>query len=82
MNLISELGIGAMTTAQAARIINDPRGPEEVIPSLPSTQLARLLDALYRDLDRAAPDPGAELWYRLCVEESNGRQNTAPATGR
>jgi hypothetical protein len=73
------LGIAAVNATQVARIINDPRGPEEVIPNLSPADLARLVDAPYRNLDTPSPELGADLWYQLCVEESD-RRAAAPAT--
>jgi hypothetical protein len=65
-----------MNHAKLSQVINDPRGPEEVLPALPAEELADLLDALYQNLDTPAPDLGAQVWYELAVEESARR--TAP----
>lgn len=66
-----------MNHSQLSRFINDPRGPEGVIPGLSGGELAALLDALYRNLDTPEPDLGAELWYEACVEESTRREPIA-----
>ncbi len=62
-----------MRTSQLAHFISDPRGPEEVLPTLPAEQLANLLDALYQNLDTPTPEFGAQVWYELAVEESARR---------
>ncbi len=62
-----------MNHAHLSRVIHDPRGPEEVLPSLAADELANLLDALYQNLDTPAPEFGAETWYELAVEESARR---------
>jgi hypothetical protein len=62
-----------MNHSQLSRLINDPRGPEEVIPGLSGEELVALLDALFRNLDTPSPDPGAQFWYDLCLEESTRR---------
>ena len=62
-----------MNHAELSKLINGPRGPEEVIPGLSGDELVALLDALYRNLDTAVPDLGAAFWYELCVEESARR---------
>jgi hypothetical protein len=59
-----------------SRVILDPRGPEEVLPSLAAEELADLLDALYQNLDTPAPEFGAETWYELAVEESARRSGS------
>ena len=59
-----------MNSSQLSHFINDPRGPEEVLPTLPAEELANLLDALYQNLDTPTPDFGAQVWYELAVEES------------
>ena len=63
-----------MTSAKFPRIINDPRGPERILPTLTAQDLAGLLDALYRDLDTPSPELGTETWYELAVEEAVRRQ--------
>lgn len=65
-----------MNHSKLSHVINDPRGPEEILPALPMEELANLLDALYQNLDTPAPDLGAQVWYELAVEESARR--TAP----
>lgn len=62
-----------MNSSQLSQFINDPRGPEEVLPILPAEELANLLDALYQNLDTPTPDFGAQVWYELAVEESARR---------
>ncbi|MET3721535.1 MULTISPECIES: hypothetical protein [unclassified Arthrobacter] len=66
-----------MNHSTLSRIISDPRGPEEVLPSLAAEDLANLLDALYQNLDTPAPDLGAQAWYEFAVEES-ARRTIAP----
>ena len=60
----------AMTDKQLFRIVSDPGGPEAITSSLSDEELARLLDALYRNLDTPSPEPGAIFWYEIGVEES------------
>jgi hypothetical protein len=62
-----------MNHSKLSQVINDPRGPEEILPSLAVEELANLLDALYQNLDTPAPDLGAQVWYELAVEESARR---------
>lgn len=62
-----------MRMSQLSQFISDPRGPEEVLPTLPAEVLANLLDALYQNLDTAEPEFGAQVWYELAVEESARR---------
>ncbi|MDQ0680346.1 hypothetical protein QFZ30_003728 [Arthrobacter pascens] len=62
-----------MRSSQLSRFISDPRGPEEVLPTLPAEELANLLDALYQNLDTPEPEFGAQVWYELAVEESARR---------
>jgi hypothetical protein len=62
-----------MNHSKLSQVINDPRGPEEVLPILKAEELANLLDALYQNLDTPAPDLGAQVWYELAVEESARR---------
>jgi hypothetical protein len=62
-----------MNHSKLSQLINDPRGPEEVLPTLPAEELANLLDALYQNLDTPAPALGAQVWYELAVEESARR---------
>ena len=59
-----------MNHSKLAQVLNDPRGPEEVLPLLAAEELANLLDALYQNLDTPAPDLGAQVWYEFAVEES------------
>jgi hypothetical protein len=66
-----------MNHSKLSQVISDPRGPEEVLPTLEAEELANLLDALYQNLDTPAPDLGAQVWYELAVEES-ARRTTAP----
>jgi hypothetical protein len=66
-----------MKSSQLSQFINDPRGPEEVLPTLPAEELANLLDALYQNLDTRTPDFGAQVWYELAVEES-ARRSVSP----
>ncbi|MGO4189653.1 hypothetical protein [Pseudarthrobacter sp. TAF60_1] len=65
-----------MNHSKLSQVISDPRGPEEVLPTLAAEELADLLDALYQNLDTPAPDLGAQVWYEFAVEESARR--TAP----
>ncbi|MBT2531033.1 hypothetical protein J7E83_02620 [Arthrobacter sp. ISL-48] len=62
-----------MKSSQLSQFISDPRGPEEVLPTLPAEELANLLDALYQNLDTPTPEFGAQVWYELGVEESARR---------
>jgi hypothetical protein len=62
-----------MKSSHLSHIISDPRGPEEVLPTLPAEELANLLDALYQNLDTPTPEFGAQVWYELAVEESARR---------
>jgi hypothetical protein len=66
-----------MTPLQLSHLINDPRGPEMVLPSLTAQELSNLIDALYRNLDTPAPVLEAETWYELAVEEDL-RRSTPP----
>jgi hypothetical protein len=59
-----------MTDPELFTIISDPRGPEVTTSSLSDVELARLLDALYRNLDTSRPEPCAIFWYETGVEES------------
>lgn len=63
-----------MKHSDLSRVINDPRGPETIIPALSSAELLALSDALYRNLDTPSPDLGAQFWYELCVVESSRRE--------
>jgi hypothetical protein len=62
-----------MNTSKLLHYLNDPRDPEEVLPTLTAGELADLLDALYQNLDTPEPEFGAQAWYELGVEESNRR---------
>lgn len=66
-------GYAAVTAPERSRLINDPRGPERVLPTLTSEELAALIDALYRNLDTPSPELGADAWYELAVEEADRR---------
>jgi hypothetical protein len=59
-----------MPDPELFRMIRDPRGPETTISSLSDVELARLLDALYRNLDTPRPEPTAIFWYDIGVGES------------
>lgn len=63
-------GSGTMNSSKLNHYLNDPRGPEEVLPSLGTEVLANLLDALYQNLDTPEPEFGAQAWYEMAVEES------------
>ena len=65
---------------QLHRIIDDPRVPDAVIRSLSNDELARLLDALYQNLDTPVPELGAVFWYEACLEESLRRHGPEPQT--
>ena len=69
-------GSGTMNSSKLNRYLNDPRGPEEVLPSLTAEELANLLDALYQNLDTPEPEFGAEAWYEMAVEESCRRASS------
>lgn len=62
-----------MRSSQLSQVLNDPRGPEEVLATLSAEELANLLDALYQNLDTPEPEFGAQAWYELAVEESARR---------
>ncbi|MFF1252770.1 hypothetical protein ACFVYC_09805 [Pseudarthrobacter sp. NPDC058329] len=64
-----------MPDPELFRIIRDPRGPETTISSLSDLELARLLDALYQNLDTPRPEPTAIFWYETGVGESLSRAN-------
>jgi hypothetical protein len=64
-----------MNSSRLLHYINDPRGPEEVLPTLPAEELAKLLDALFQNLDTPEPEYGAQAWYEMAVEESTRRSN-------
>ncbi len=66
-----------MTPLQLSRLINDPRGPGIVLPTLTAQMLSELIDALYRNLDTPSPALEAETWYELAVEEDL-RRSTQP----
>lgn len=55
------------------RCLNDPRGPEEVLPAMSSEDLAALLDALFQNLDTPEPEFGAQTWYEMALEEASLR---------
>ena len=71
-----------MRTPKLPRIINDPRGPERILPTLTREELTNLIDALYRNLDTSSPEVGAETWYELAVEEELRRSSLASNAGR
>lgn len=62
-----------MNPRDLSQFLNDPRGPEEVLPLLAPEELASLLDALYQNLDTPMPEFGAQAWYEFAVEESARR---------
>lgn len=59
-----------MNSSKLNHYLNDPRGPEDVLPTLTAEELANLLDALYQNLDTPEPEFGAQAWYEMGVEES------------
>jgi hypothetical protein len=59
-----------MTDPELFANISDPRGLEVITSSLSDVELARLLDAPYRNLDTSRPEPCAIFWYETAVEES------------
>lgn len=59
-----------MNHSRLLHYLTDPRGPEEVLPSLTTAELVELLDALYQNLDTPEPELGAQVWYEMGVEES------------
>jgi hypothetical protein len=63
-------GRSTMNSSKLNHYLNDPRGPEEVLPVLTVEELANLLDALYQNLDTPEPEFGAQAWYEMAVEES------------
>ena len=66
-----------MTPLQLSDLLNDPRGPGMVLPTLSAPELKKLIDALYRNLDTPSPALEAETWYELAVEEDL-RRSTLP----
>ena len=66
-----------MTPLQLSHLINDPRGPEMVLPTLTAQELSKLINALYQNLDTPSPVLEAETWYELAVEEDL-RRSTPP----
>lgn len=68
-----------MNHTDLSLLINDPRGPEEVLPLLAPEELANLLDALYQNLDTPTPEFGAQAWYEFAVEESARRTGSPEA---
>lgn len=71
-----------MNTSRLLHYINDPRGPEEVLPTLSGEELAKLLDALFQNLDTPEPEFGAQAWYEMAVEESLRRSTSAGSRAR
>ncbi|TLM75567.1 hypothetical protein [Pseudarthrobacter sp. NamB4] len=67
-----------MNGSKLNHYLNDPRGPEEVLPTLTAAELANLLDVLYQNLDKPEPDFGAQAWYEMAVEESCRRSAGSP----
>ncbi|PNI07037.1 hypothetical protein CXX84_18550 [Arthrobacter sp. AFG7.2] len=59
-----------MNSSKLNHYLNDPRGPEEVLPGLTPEELTNLLDGLYQNLDTPEPEFGAQAWYEMAVEES------------
>ncbi|MFP5368076.1 hypothetical protein D7Z96_17590 [Pseudarthrobacter phenanthrenivorans] len=59
-----------MNSSKLNHYLNDPRGPEEVLPALSGEELTKLLDALYQNLDTPEPEFGAQAWYEMAAEES------------
>ncbi|MDP9890715.1 hypothetical protein [Pseudarthrobacter enclensis] len=59
-----------MTHSKLLHYLSDPRGPEEVLPTLTNGELVELLDALYQNLDTPEPEFGAQVWYEMGVEET------------
>jgi hypothetical protein len=72
-------GHAAMNSSKLLQYLNDPRGPEEVLPTLTTGELVQLLDALYQNLDTPEPEFGAQVWYEMGVEESC-RRTVAPGS--
>lgn len=68
-----------MNSSRLFHYINDPRGPEGILPALPSEELAILLDALYQNLDTPEPEYGAQVWYEMGVEETLRRAGSRDA---
>ncbi|NUT72966.1 hypothetical protein [Pseudarthrobacter sp. C4D7] len=69
-----------MNHSKLLRYLNDPRGPEEVLPALTAGELIELLDALYQNLDTPEPEFGAQAWYEMGVEESFRRSASPEGT--
>lgn len=59
-----------MNSSKLLHFLDDPRDPEEVLPTLTASELADLLDVLFQNLDTPEPEFGAQAWYELAVEES------------
>ena len=59
-----------MNHSKLLHYLTDPRGPEEVLPTLARGDLIELLDALYQNLDTPEPEFGAQVWYEMGVEET------------
>jgi hypothetical protein len=59
-----------MTHSKLLHYLNDPRGPEEILPTLSPAELVELLDALFQNLDTPEPEFGAQVWYEMGVEET------------
>ena len=58
-----------MNSSKLNLYLNDPRGPEEILPTMTAEELAHLLDALYQNLDTPEPVFGVERWYEFAFEE-------------
>ncbi|MET3203270.1 MULTISPECIES: hypothetical protein [unclassified Arthrobacter] len=58
-----------MTPLRLSQLINDPRGPGMILPTLAVQELRNLIDALYWNLDTPSPTLEAETWYELAGDE-------------
>lgn len=71
-----------LSTLKLPRILNDPRGPEAILPTLTAQELTHLIDALFRNLDTRSPEFDAETWYELAVQEEVRRSSHRHAARR
>ena len=62
-----------MTPLRLSQLINDPRGPGMILPTLAVQELRTLIYALYWNLDTPSPTLQAETCYQLAVAEDRRR---------
>lgn len=70
-----------MKGPELLRILGDPGGPDVVTSELTDKDLARLLDALFRNLDAPVPETHALVWYETGVGESLRREASGVDAG-